>query len=575
MCLLIILIGCGGGSSKSNNNGGNAIKYTLTISVEGSGTVTPESGTTYASGIVVELIPIGNNGYALNSWSGTDGASVKINSGKYYITMDGNKNITAIFSKLKYDLTINISPGENAGSVTNTILSTNSNGDNIIQLNAVPKAGYTFSQWSGDITGTDNPTTLTLDSAKSVTATFTRAHYILNTSVSPSGAGTAVISPAQSSYEYGDSVQITATANSGYQFSYWKVGDSTTKTDNPLTLSIDSTETITAVFVLASVAYVVNENSNTISAYYIGLDGSLSLFGTYSTGSYPKSIAVDPSKKYVYVTNWSSNNISAYSIGSNGSLTLIGTYNTANYPESIAVDPNGKFIYVTFSNTNLNTVSVYSLGSNGSLSLINTYSYGNGYVIAVHPSGQYLYVTNQNSNKVMAFRIDTSGSLTYIAEYSAYNSPDSIIVEPSGKYVYVVDNGKTTTSSSIHNGGILVYSILSNGGLEKTDYVIDETGPESIAVTPSGKYIYFTKDSLDISAYSIGSNGSLTKINNFYVGDTLFSLTVDPNSKYLYITETQASKIIAYNIDSNGGLSLIGKYSTGTYPRSLVVVKRE
>jgi Divergent InlB B-repeat domain len=42
-----------------------------------------------------------------------------------------------------------------------------------VQLTAVSQSGSTFSGWSGDMTGSTNPTTLTMDANKTVTATFT------------------------------------------------------------------------------------------------------------------------------------------------------------------------------------------------------------------------------------------------------------------------------------------------------------------------------------------------------------------------------------------------------------------
>jgi hypothetical protein len=42
----------------------------------------------------------------------------------------------------------------------------------IIQLTAVPAAEWTFSAWSGDASGTANPTAVGMISNKTVTATF-------------------------------------------------------------------------------------------------------------------------------------------------------------------------------------------------------------------------------------------------------------------------------------------------------------------------------------------------------------------------------------------------------------------
>jgi len=48
----------------------------------------------------------------------------------------------------------------------------------VVNLTAVPDPGYTFSSWSGDLTGSTNPTTITMNANKSVTATFALANTL-------------------------------------------------------------------------------------------------------------------------------------------------------------------------------------------------------------------------------------------------------------------------------------------------------------------------------------------------------------------------------------------------------------
>lgn len=43
-----------------------------------------------------------------------------------------------------------------------------------VAIRAVPDSGYTFSGWSGDASGTANPITMTMDSGKSITASFSK-----------------------------------------------------------------------------------------------------------------------------------------------------------------------------------------------------------------------------------------------------------------------------------------------------------------------------------------------------------------------------------------------------------------
>ena len=44
--------------------------------------------------------------------------------------------------------------------------------NDVVQLTAVPAPGWGFSAWSGDLGGSTNPTSITIDGDKLVTATF-------------------------------------------------------------------------------------------------------------------------------------------------------------------------------------------------------------------------------------------------------------------------------------------------------------------------------------------------------------------------------------------------------------------
>ncbi len=84
----------------------------------------------------------------------------------------------------QYVLTVTISPSNSAGSVTkNPDKSTYGNGDTVT-LTATPNAGYTFSNWTGDASGSTNPITLTMNGNKTVIANFTQANAP-NISVTP------------------------------------------------------------------------------------------------------------------------------------------------------------------------------------------------------------------------------------------------------------------------------------------------------------------------------------------------------------------------------------------------------
>jgi uncharacterized repeat protein (TIGR02543 family) len=86
------------------------------------------------------------------------------------ITMDGNKTVTATFTQDQYTLTINT---VGSGSVTKSPDQATYTYGTIVDVNAIADAGWTFDSWSGDLGGSTNPETITMDGNKTVTATFT------------------------------------------------------------------------------------------------------------------------------------------------------------------------------------------------------------------------------------------------------------------------------------------------------------------------------------------------------------------------------------------------------------------
>ncbi len=50
----------------------------------------------------------------------------------------------------------------------------------VVHLTAIPDAGWSFSNWSGDATGTNNPVAVTINSGKRVTANYTQNRLYLD-----------------------------------------------------------------------------------------------------------------------------------------------------------------------------------------------------------------------------------------------------------------------------------------------------------------------------------------------------------------------------------------------------------
>jgi uncharacterized repeat protein (TIGR02543 family) len=93
-----------------------------------------------------------------------------------WIEVTGNNPVAASCTgtaPTNYTLTVTASPTA-GGTVTNSPSGSSFAAGTIVTITATAATGYTFSGWSGAITGTTNPLTVTMDANKSITATFTQ-----------------------------------------------------------------------------------------------------------------------------------------------------------------------------------------------------------------------------------------------------------------------------------------------------------------------------------------------------------------------------------------------------------------
>ena len=143
------------------------VQYTLTLTTAGSGSIAANPapvGGTYDAGTVVALTATPAADAQFTGWSGACSGS-----GACTVTMDAAKGVTATFTLKQYGLTVTAAP-----AVGGTITPPGGTYDHgtVVTLTANPATGYQFSSWSG-CSGSGNTCSVTMDMAKSVTATFT------------------------------------------------------------------------------------------------------------------------------------------------------------------------------------------------------------------------------------------------------------------------------------------------------------------------------------------------------------------------------------------------------------------
>jgi len=264
------------------------IIYTLTTSANPAdgGTVSP-STQQYDEGKTATITATASSEYVFQSWSGATGSTNSTS-----VVMNSDKSVTANFVKKKYALTTTV---EGEGTVTEKVIkagaATDYNSGTIVELTAVPSGEWLFVEWKGDVTGTENPTQITIDKAKSVTAVFVKKQYPLTIEIE--GEGTVkeevIKQGLATDYNSGTIVELTAEPTGDWQFVEW-TGD-ITSTENPVQITIDNAKTVKARF-HKPIDYLVNSHyyKNEMNPYFDlikitknhGIEGPK--YGGYDTG---------------------------------------------------------------------------------------------------------------------------------------------------------------------------------------------------------------------------------------------------------------------------------------------------
>ncbi|MHB9004912.1 MAG: InlB B-repeat-containing protein, partial [Coriobacteriia bacterium] len=224
----------------------DTVTLTLDILPVDGGSVTQDPPGPYHYGDQVELTPVPAAGYHFVEWTGDLTGSDNPAS----LTLDGDKTLTAVFSQQVYTLTVNT---DGQGSVTLNPPGGSYPAGTQVELTAVPAPGWSFSAWSGHLSGSNPQERILMDGDKTVTAAFTLQSVQLT--IQTEGSGTVIQDPA-GPYQFGDEVQLTALPETGWHFAQWS-GD-IMGTDNPFFITLATDKNITAAFERDPITLTVN-----------------------------------------------------------------------------------------------------------------------------------------------------------------------------------------------------------------------------------------------------------------------------------------------------------------------------
>ena len=278
------------------------VNISSSVSPSGSSTVSTSSNSVEfqsdSAAPTVRLTATPTTGYTFSIWK--RGSTVLSTSNPYTATVvdngTGTDEFIALSTVASYSISASINPS-GGGTVSGT--GTYSYGDSCT-VSATASTGYDFVNW------TENGTTVSSSASYTFTVSANRtlvANFELETitiSAGPNTVGYGTVSGNSGTYSYGDTVSLTATAASGYEFSEWTENGTTVSSNATYSFTATQDRTLVAVFVVATPMRTISVAKSPNSSY----SGTPVFTGA---GTYPEgttiTISVPESSNY-FVNQW-------------------------------------------------------------------------------------------------------------------------------------------------------------------------------------------------------------------------------------------------------------------------------
>ena len=285
--------------------------------------------------------------------------------------------------------------------------------------------------------------------------------------------------------------------------------------------------------------FAVNGDSNTISAFKINGDGSLTLSATSSSkGQDPVSIGFDATSiagPQMTVVNQAADprqtggipNATTFLVNNtSGALTPVTSSTialpTGSLPADAVVSPSGKFVFlVQFMGGGL--ISSYTVGSSGLLTLNNTELPSRGTTFlgaAVHPKQRVIYVGMPTVNMFGVYTYSTAGTMAF----------GKVIVNPGTQICWMTTDAKGTRlyTSEAGSNTITVYDISGANFLKPVQLqhftLLAGGNATNLKLDPTGAFLYV------LGLNETGTSGNFLHVLNVSSADGTLTETLTPLS---------------------------------------------
>jgi hypothetical protein len=329
-------------------------------------------------------------------------------------------------------------------------------------------------------------------------------------------------------------------------------------------------------------------NGNTVTAFCVGADGTLTQIGmptpTGGVGSNGGLIAsnrviVDPVGNFLFASNSGSNNVSAFSIDPatgilapvQGSPFSTGVSTDNGLGISLAATPDGKFLMA--GNAGSNNVTVFSINDDGSLSTITNSPFSTGGPSGSMPDGMkvnpiellppnYAFLTaGLTVPDVAVLTAAPNGSLAQVlgSPFPGTDADTGVDIKCSGNQLFAGNstNGAPET--------IDVFSFALDGTLTPilgSPFQASGIDSQGVLLSPDAPFLFVSNQGTGhgddtITVFQVGPNGFLTPVGP--------PVHVNSNATPALMATNQAGTFLfVANIPPMDGQGSIGAFSVGS-----------
>jgi hypothetical protein len=259
--------------------------------------------------------------------------SATINNGTCNITFaapgtTGTATLTVFgYNKITYIATIQITGGGTQQYTINVSANPNIGGSvtgggtynqgQSCTVTASPNAGYTFTNWTenGNVVSTNRNYTFTVTANRTLVANFQAQpqNYTVTVSANPTNGGNVT---GGGTYQQGQSCTVTATTNTGYNFTNWTENGNVVSTQANYTFTVNSNRTLVANFTPQQ--YTITATADPVNG------GNVTGGGTFNYGN-SCTLNATPAAGYTFV-NWTKN---GQQVSTNATYTFTVTESAA------------------------------------------------------------------------------------------------------------------------------------------------------------------------------------------------------------------------------------------------------